>query len=544
MEAGDKNEKVKQALDRLDQGIQDFFQSEHFKDYIKVMGRFHHYSARNCILIASQLRSLGYPEDARICGYNDWKRNFNRQVKKGEKGIMILAPMKRSIEVEVPGKLDRNGDPLKEKKEFMTFRPVYVFSEHQTEGDPLPELVKRLDFEVDGYEKIRNALVQAAECPVIFEPFPEEDSINGYFNPVKNEIHIREGMSEAQTIKTLLHESLHHLLHPDALSDKSRQEKELEAEAGAFCVASTYLGIDTSAYSIPYLGSWAEGKSLKEMTTVIENIKRGSDLLISKLDRILCLEMTSEEAEQQTITEEVEKLAKSTGAGVENVTVVADQTNILAFASVRSEADEDKLIELNGVNQFVRGHSVAFAPINVENDNSPVYFGVQSDYQREGYDSSWPMVEIKYTNVPGVHKYEMNIYDFQKMIDSLPKEVLMDRTRYFKVSIAYTYNDRRYQKLQDIDLGNGRTEYIGYFCMEQSHVVYLETHMKMLRMCDEARHFAPGTEAGVQYEDAMMEWSGYCREILNHQSDHPVLPNPPTPFNKEQITEKERGISL
>ena len=538
----ERKEKVKKALEYLDNGVLEFFQSDHFKEYLKVMGRFHHYSARNCILIASQLQRMGYPGlDGRICGYNDWKNHFNRQVKKGEKGIMILAPMKRSIEVEVAGKLDANGDPIKEKTEFTTFRPVYVFSEHQTEGEPLPELVKRLSFEVDGYEKVKNALIQAAGCPVIFEHFPEEDSINGFFNPFKNEIHIREGMSEAQTIKTLLHEEMHHLLHPDALSDKTRQEKELEAEAGAFCVASTYLGIDTSAYSIPYLGSWSEGKSISEMTAVIENIKRGSDLLIDKLDQILCLEKTEDEVAVEKKEERITPALSGTGVKAESVTIVADNPRTIALVAVTDPENEHKVLQMNGGSAGAENEMVSFITLNVNMDNTPEYYETRTEFSRENYDSSWPMVQIRYTNVPGIIRSEMNIYKFQRMIGKLPQETLDDRGKYFKVCLSYTYRDQNYQRVLDIDLGHGQVDYLNYLPIEGSHIAHLKSHVELLEVCDRARCYAPNTERGIQFEDSVQEWAGYCREILNHDSDRPVLPRPPKPERMEEIAKNRFG---
>ena len=173
MEKLTTKEKVQIALDRLDDGIRDFFQGDHYKEYLATMSKLHHYSARNCILIEHQC-----PGASIVASYNSWKNNFNRQVKKGEKGIMILAPFKRSVEVDVVGKKDMDGNPLKEKKDIITFRPVYVFDVSQTEGDPIPELVHRLDFSVDGYEKIKDALIRTAGCDVIFEPMAEDSSIN------------------------------------------------------------------------------------------------------------------------------------------------------------------------------------------------------------------------------------------------------------------------------------------------------------------------------------------------------------------------------
>ncbi|MBR3539539.1 MAG: hypothetical protein IKN79_10780 [Eubacterium sp.] len=520
---------IELAIQRLDKGIKEFFDSDHFKYCLRVLSKFHKYSARNCVLIASQMLERGYAEySGRIAGYRSWEKDFGRHVKRGEKGLFIFAPIKGKTEVETSGQRDEDGDSKKEMKEYMSFRKVVVFAEEQTEGEPLPEPIRRLDFEVDGYELVMEALIQISVCPVFIETFAEDNGINGYFNPMKNEIHIRAGMSQAQTVKTLIHEEIHSILHSAALSDKTRNEKEIEAESGAFIVAD-YLGIDTSDYSFGYVASWAEGKEFKDMAECIENIKKGSDILITKLDRILCLELTPEEAKNEQTTEEVEQLAKETGADVKGVAVVADQGKITALAAVGSPEDEKTLIQLNDAMPVLDGRSVAFCPVTGEQKNEMDH-GYSYGYVDEK-DSSWPMVQIRYTNVPGVIKRDMNIFEFCQMLEHLPEDILADLTNYFKVCISYTYRDHKYQRVQDIDLGLGRVNYLQYFWLERNHIRYLELHMKLLRLCDEARHYAPGTREGECYEDAVMEWAGNCREILNHFSDCPVLPNPPSPVN-------------
>lgn len=515
------------AFQRLDKGIKEFFESDHFKYCLRVLSKFHKYSARNCVLIASQMLERGYVDySGRIAGYRSWEKNFGRYVKRGEKGLFIFAPIKGSTEVEVPGLSDEAGNPKKEIREWMSFRKVVVFAEEQTEGDPLPEPIRRLDFEVDGYDQVMDALIQISVCPVFIEPFPEDNGVNGFFNPMKNEIHIRAGMSQAQTVKTLIHESLHSVLHPASLSDKTRNEKEVEAESGAFIVAD-YLGIDTSDYSFGYVASWAEGKELKDMKECIENIKKGSDILIRKLDRVLCLEMTPEEAGYEQTTEEVVQLVKETGADVQGIAIVADQGKITALTAVGSPEDENHLMQLNDAMPVLNGRSVAFCPVT-GGMKKKLDQGLTRDYGEE-WDSSWPMVQIRYTNVPGVMRRDMNIYEFQQMVERLPDDVLEDLTNYFKICISYTYRDHKYQRVQDIDLGLGRVDYLQYFWLERSHIRYLELHLSLLQRCDEARHYAPGTREGERYEDAVMEWAGNCREILNHFSDCPVLPSPPVP---------------
>ena len=616
-------EKVQIALDRLDEGIREFFQGEHFKEYLATMSKLHHYSARNCILIERQ-----HPGAEVVAGYGDWKKYFNRQVKKGEKGIMILAPFKRSIEVDVPGKLDPNGKQLKEKKDILTFRPVYVFDVSQTEGDPMPELIHRLEFNVEGFEKIKSALIRTAGCDVIFEPMAEDSTINGFFNPMRNEIHIREGMSEAQTIKTLLHELGHSICHPATLTDKTRQEKELVAESCAFVVSSFLFGdegIDTGDYSFGYLASWSQGKEIKELTECVEEIKRASGILIERLDRELGLERKPEEAGREELTTQIKQVVADAGIRAENVTIVAEQpgrmsrmvyvTNtestyqaaffmhgetdkieklltdketviddypsffernhvscmiqpcsegqifdywynyetkelvsypeaarkeITAMVTVTGRTTEEQVMQLNDAMPLVVGNRVSFTTVNTGQSKNNAFTDEDVTVRFEHYDSSWPMVQIRYTNIPGRIPAELNIFEFEQLIEKQPDQVLEDPSKYFKVCISYTYNDRNYQSVQDVDLGRGRVEYLDYLKLSGGHIDHLKRHTKLLRVCDVARLLAPGTEYGLKYEDDVQEWAGFCRETLNHFSDNPMLPHPPRMNNDTTVSKEWR----
>ena len=610
------DERIQRAMDQLEQGTKDFFQSEHFKEYLAFLGKFHKYSLNNCILIARQC-----PESSgRVAGYQTWKK-LNRQVKRGAKGIMILAPYTYRKEVEIPGKFDNDGNPLKEVKERISFRPVYVFDESMTEGDPLPEVVKRLDFEVEDYDRIMNALLDMTDCQVFFDDLEGAGDANGYFNPAKREIHIRKGMSNAQTIKTLIHEEIHSILHPETLSDKTRSAKEIEAEGACYVVASEYLKIDTSDYSFGYVASWAEGKPLKELTECLENIKRASKQMIDGLNQRLCLEITQEEADRRSETEEVKRFVESNGIVADSVAVIGtedacrnrviyitnssgsyqaefvlhgDREKIehVLRASTETGGDLGKYLEANGIGYTIRsiepgrvydyrfnyetgelqpysagtskeahvlvategteqdekirvlndampaagGMRLSFTSVNTSEEDSASYMDELYSYHREGSDERWPMVVIRYTNVPNISFSNMSLYDFQKMIAKLPDKVLDDRSKYFMVCIDYTYNGKEYQTQQDIDLGRGRVDYLNYLRLNGSHIVHMKNHLALQEKCEEAEQFAPGTSAGEEYADRMMEWAGYCREIINRDSDRPVIPRPPS-INRHYLNE-------
>lgn len=261
---------IEGITEKLEQGMKDLLNSENWKAYLKTMSRFHKYSFGNCILITMQ-----FPEASRVAGYKTWQ-SLGRQVRKGEKAISILAPCphKRKTEVTRP-------DGTVEEKEvvFTTYRAVPVFDISQTDGEDLPQVCNTLTGDVEGFAKLREVLAGVAPVPVEDEEI--KGGANGYYSFVENRIAIRRGMSEAQTIKTTIHEIAHSLMHG---KDSDRVEAEVEAESVAFTVCE-YLGIDAGDYSFGYVAGWSDGnmdalkKSLtaiqKTAHTIIEGIEKG-----------------------------------------------------------------------------------------------------------------------------------------------------------------------------------------------------------------------------------------------------------------------------
>lgn len=287
---GTREEKITALLDKAEKGIKAVFESEKYKNFLNTMAKFHNYSFRNSILI-----NLQRPDATYVAGYNSWKKNFNRHVKKGEKGIQILgyAPKKITTEVEIKDRAgnivyDENGKPKKEKqtREIPGFVPVYVFDRTQTDGEPLPELVSELDGTVDKYEDMKNALISVSPYPVYFEDIT--DGAKGYCDYTAQKIAIKKDMSQLQTIKTLIHEITHSDLHSKEselpIGEKtSRSTREVEAESTAYVVASHY-GMDTSEYSFGYIATWSEDKELKELQGSLEKIQKQANDLIGKID--------------------------------------------------------------------------------------------------------------------------------------------------------------------------------------------------------------------------------------------------------------------
>ena len=275
-----QKDRIRELTEKLEEGVKAVFESDRYKEYLQCMSKFHNYSINNCLLIAAQ-----YPAASAVAGYRSWQKNFGRQVKKGEKGIKILAPCKYKVETE---EKDENGDP--KLKELTGFRVVTVFDLAQTEGKELPSIgADELTGDVKDYEKIFKALVSISPVPIRFEEI--EGGAKGYYHDGEKRIALQSGMSEAQTIKTLLHEVSHATYHSrDAMEEETpidRRHKETEAESIAFCVGSALGIVDSSDYTFPYLASWSSGKETKELKDSLERIRSASDEMITKIDRSL-----------------------------------------------------------------------------------------------------------------------------------------------------------------------------------------------------------------------------------------------------------------
>ena len=275
-----QKERIKELTEKLEEGVKAVFESDRYKEYLACMSKFHNYSLNNCLLISAQ-----YPAATAVAGYRSWQQNFGRQVRKGEKAIKILAPCKYKVETE---EKDVNGDP--KMMELTGFRVVSVFALEQTEGKELPSIgVDELTGDVRDYQKIFNALVSISPVPVRFEEI--EGGAKGYYHDGEKRIAIKSGMSQAQTIKTLLHEVSHATYHSREAADPDHpidcRHKETEAESIAFCVGSALSIVDSGDYTFPYLASWASGKDTKELKDSLERIRSASDEMITAIDQSL-----------------------------------------------------------------------------------------------------------------------------------------------------------------------------------------------------------------------------------------------------------------
>ena len=284
-EKQDREEKQKELMEKLEEGIKAVFTSERYAEYLKLMGKFHSYSFNNTILIQMQMPNASY-----LAGYKAWE-TLERHVKKGERGIMILAPnqYKRMKEVEVfdpvtgKQKVDADGNLVTEQKEiaYATFRPIAIFDISQTEGKPLPELAQELHGDIKNYGMILDAVKNTTSVPITFESW--EGSKKGYYNFVKQRIGIKEGMSELQTVKTAIHELTHSVLHTDKDKLKDAATMEVEAESVAFVVCN-HFGLDTSDYSFGYLAGWSSNRELPELKSSLQTIQKTAHDLIDRME--------------------------------------------------------------------------------------------------------------------------------------------------------------------------------------------------------------------------------------------------------------------
>lgn len=302
-------ERLQEITAGIEQGIKELFESEKYRRYLSVMSRFHRYSVNNTMLIYMQR-----PDATLVAGYNKWKNQFSRHVKRGEHGITIIAPTpyKKKIEeqkldpdTKAP-MLDKDGKVIMEEKEIEIplFRPVKVFDISQTDGKPLPELASSLSGNVQNYEVFMEALRRSAPVPIEFEPMAA--NMDGYFSPDRQRIAIRAGMSEVQTVSAAVHEIAHSKLHNYAKAQeeavragdkeppkkKDRNTEEVEAESISYAVCQ-YYSIQTGENSFGYIANWSQGKELPELRASLETINKAAGELIADIDRhykVICKE--------------------------------------------------------------------------------------------------------------------------------------------------------------------------------------------------------------------------------------------------------------
>lgn len=303
-------ERMKEITDRLEAGIQALFESEQYKAYLTAMSKFHNYSFNNTLLIAMQK-----PDASLVAGFGKWRDDFERHVKKGEKGIKILAPspyrVKKQMEKIDPTTqkpvIGADGKPVTEEREIEipAFRVVTVFDVSQTEGKEIPDIaVSELTGSVEQYQDFFAALEKASPVPIAFENI--EGGAHGYYHLEEKRIAIDKGMSELQTLKTAIHEIAHAKLHAidkdapatEQVDRPDRRTREVQAESVAYAVCQHY-GLDTSDYSFGYVAGWSSGRELSELKASLETIRKAANELITDIDGHLAQLRQEREAKQE-----------------------------------------------------------------------------------------------------------------------------------------------------------------------------------------------------------------------------------------------------
>lgn len=295
---------------KIEKGLENLFNSDKYQAYLKVLSKFHHYSFNNSLLIALQK-----PDATLVKGYQSWKNEFNRQVVKGQKGMIILSPMIVSKDEVKPvfnqatGEiaLDPTGKPVMRqynKGEVIGFKTATVFDISQTDGEPIKGLelfdIDELTGKVQNFENILQGIKDISPIPIEFRKL--EGEAKGYYSPLEKQIVINEGMSDAQTLKTVVHELAHAKLHDIDHKNMSKEDQErygtrnsqeVEAESVAFVVCNN-MGLDTSDYSFKYVASWSSGKEMPELKDRMNTIRSCSHEIISQLETVLSKEKNKE----------------------------------------------------------------------------------------------------------------------------------------------------------------------------------------------------------------------------------------------------------
>lgn len=303
-----RDERVKELSQKLLDGVQETFKSDHFQKYLKAVSVFHGYSWRNIELILLQKPNATY-----VAGYEAWKK-LGRYVLRGEKGISIFAPSKVTEKSKRPlldddgnPKFNDDGSPLLEEtnETRIRFLVVVVFDVSQTEGDPLPALCNELQGAVPDFQRIFSAVQSISPYEIVYEDMSGD--MKGYCRHTDKKIALKLGMSDEQIVKTLIHEFAHATLH--ANSSKSREQKEIEAESTAFIVSS-FLGIDTSGYSFDYVSSWSYAMETSQLQEVLESIQVSANEMIVKIQAAMELLEKTPELTTQKLPERLSAAAK------------------------------------------------------------------------------------------------------------------------------------------------------------------------------------------------------------------------------------------
>ena len=566
-------EKMKEITDRLEQGIQDLFESDRFKEYLQVMSKFHNYSFNNTLLIAMQK-----PDATYLAGYNSWKNLFGRQVVKGAKGIKVIAPSPYKVKKEIDKidpktqkpVTDKNGKPVKEETEVTVpaFKVVSIFDISQTEGKELPTIgVDELTGDVAQYADFFNATEQASPAPVGFEKI--ESGAKGYYSQTEKRIAINEGMSELQNLKTLIHEIAHAKLHDidlNAPAEKQadrpdRRTREVQAESIAYAVCQHY-GLDTSDYSFSYVAQWSSGRELSELKASLETIRSTASELIKDIDKNFA-ELTKDKEQTQAQEAQAEEPTPE-----EKQPEQAEKTEPTAEPPQEEKADAGETPQEEKADAQAREKAAT---------GEPAKDGAQTEQTEENFPtpdpSAEPTVTILWSEHSRFHDGEtMSLSEANATIGSLDAAVTTEDGYYktkFRIDFVMDGQPDNYIGRQDLGDGDGTLiehieSYHAYYennadwdnyvlrhegkealeadkaqreMLLHEFVPYLKLHnnlSKMEQIAAKALEENSGmTATETAYHTAMKEYVSKCRAMVN-SGDYSL---PPVPQLKDFDTE-------
>lgn len=278
-----RQDKMKEIMVQLEEGVAAVFTSDSYIRLLKMMGQFHNYSVNNCILILMQC-----PNASRVASFQTWKK-LGYPVKKGEKGIKILVPIPYTYQKEQKT-MDEQGNISEEivDAKGLWFKIGHVFDASQVIGE-LPTLSHELTNNPIQLQKAVEKIISGNEN-INYDHNLKKESANGYYRLDTQEIYIRPNMASSQTIKTIIHEKAHSILHYSGSKKCTREEAEVQAESVAYCVCSAF-GLDTSDYSFGYIAGWSNGKETNELKSSLAIIERTAKELINWLASSTDLEM-------------------------------------------------------------------------------------------------------------------------------------------------------------------------------------------------------------------------------------------------------------
>ena len=562
-------DRMKEITDRLETGIQELFESDRYRAYLDTMARFHNYSFNNTILIAMQGGQL-------VAGYNKWRDEFHRNVKKGEKGIKIFAPAPYKVKKDVP-KLDAQGQPVKDKdgntvteqKEVQVpaFKIVSVFDVSQTEGEPLPSLgVEELTGSVEQYQDFFKALEQTSPVPIGFEDIP--GGSHGYYHLTEKRIAIQEGMSELQTLKPAIHEIAHSKLHaidPEApATDRpDSRTREVQAESVAYTVCQHY-GLDTSDYSFGYVAGWSSGRDLKELKASLETIRATAHELITTIDGHLAeLQQQRQAKQEQTVEAPAAQAAEQPNQDSVFSKLPPEQQAAMTEevrATLQALIDAD----LNATGQVSQGTKDAIQTqgFTLSDDGKLQEAGARPPALDPAGE---PVVTILFTESPHLENgQKMPLHEADALFAKLDAEHqgngYYDKTDfridYIFQGEAHSYSGRQdfgdregsllthirsYQEfyLHDENWKDHVLKYQGQEAWEADHasreafltgeIPYMEQHCNLSRMEQEAQRLLQSGEPlppeQTAYLTALADYVKECRPLLNQGEPLPQPPN-------------------